>query len=126
MCLFDQSGVTEFDPYSVHALFVNIDNMWMERFGNYDCLVQRLFRLFNDMCSTSINSGGSTHNLTQFFHFNIRFCRKAPVSELRAHSPTRVGASQGEILDPPLISIIYLLIGTNKNYSFIFLADWTN
>ena len=34
MCLLDQSGVTGggFDPYSVHALFVNIDNMWTERF----------------------------------------------------------------------------------------------
>ena len=40
MCLLDQSGVTGgLDPYSVHALFVNIVNMWTERFGNYDCLV---------------------------------------------------------------------------------------
>ena len=39
--VIDQSGVTGggFDPYNVHALFVNMDNMWMERFGNYDCLV---------------------------------------------------------------------------------------
>ena len=27
------------DPYNVHALFVNMDNMWMERLRNYDCLV---------------------------------------------------------------------------------------
>ena len=41
MSLLDQSGVTGggLDPYHVHALFVNIDNMWMERFGNYHCLV---------------------------------------------------------------------------------------
>ena len=41
MGLLDQSGVTGggLDPYHVHALFVNIDNMWTERFGNYDCLV---------------------------------------------------------------------------------------
>ena len=41
MCLLDQSGVTGggLDRYHVHALFVNIDNMWTERFGNYDCLV---------------------------------------------------------------------------------------
>ena len=41
MNLLDQSGVTGggLDPYNVHALFVNIDNMWTERFGNYDCLV---------------------------------------------------------------------------------------
>ena len=37
----DQSGVTGggLDPYHVHALFINMDNMWTERFGNYDCLV---------------------------------------------------------------------------------------
>ena len=41
MSLLGQSGVTggALDPYNVHALFVNMDNMWMERFGNYDCLV---------------------------------------------------------------------------------------
>ena len=41
MSLLDQSGVTGggLDPYNVHALFVNMDNMWTERFGNYDCLV---------------------------------------------------------------------------------------
>ena len=34
-CL-DQLGVTGggLDPYNVHALFVNMDNMWTERFGN--------------------------------------------------------------------------------------------
>ena len=31
MCLLDQLGV--------HALFGNMENMWTERFGNYDCLV---------------------------------------------------------------------------------------
>ena len=42
MSLFDQSGVTGggLDPYN--ALFVNMDNMWTERFGNYDCLVNFL------------------------------------------------------------------------------------
>ena len=41
MSLLDQSGVTGggLDPYNVHALFVNMDNMWTERFVNYDCLV---------------------------------------------------------------------------------------
>ena len=41
MCLLYQSGVIGggLDPYSMQVLFVNIDNMWMERFGNYDCLV---------------------------------------------------------------------------------------
>ena len=41
MSLLDQSGVTGggFDPYNVHALFVNMDNMWTGRFGNYDYLV---------------------------------------------------------------------------------------
>ena len=41
----DQSGVTGggLDPYNVHALFINMDNMWMERFGNYDCLVLTSF-----------------------------------------------------------------------------------
>ena len=40
----DQPGVTGggLDPYNVHALFINMDNMWMERFGNYDCLVTTL------------------------------------------------------------------------------------
>ena len=39
MSLIDQSEVTGggLDPYN--ALFVNMDNMWAERFGNYDCLV---------------------------------------------------------------------------------------
>ena len=32
------------DPYNVHALFVNMDNMWTERFGNYDCLVKQLLQ----------------------------------------------------------------------------------
>ena len=40
MSLLDQSSVTGgLDPYNVHVLFVNMDNMWMERFGNYNCLV---------------------------------------------------------------------------------------
>ena len=41
MSLLGQSGVTggRLDPYNVHALFVNMDNMWTERFGNYNCLV---------------------------------------------------------------------------------------
>ena len=41
MSLLDQSGVTGggLDPYNVHALFVNMDNTWTERFGSYDCLV---------------------------------------------------------------------------------------
>ena len=44
MNLIDQLGVTGggLDPYNVHALFVNMDNMWTERFGNYDCLVSGL------------------------------------------------------------------------------------
>ena len=39
MSLLDESGVTGggLDPYN--ALFANMDNMWTERFGNYDCLV---------------------------------------------------------------------------------------
>ena len=43
MSLLDQSGVTGggLDPYTAHALFVNMDNMWTEGFGNYDCLVKR-------------------------------------------------------------------------------------
>ena len=38
MSLLDQSGVKGggLDPYN--ALFVNMDKMWAERFGNYDCL----------------------------------------------------------------------------------------
>ena len=41
MCLPDQSGVTGggLDPYNVHALFVNMDNMWTERFGYQALLV---------------------------------------------------------------------------------------
>ena len=41
MSLLDQFGVTggERDPYSAHALFAKMHNMWTERFGNYDCLV---------------------------------------------------------------------------------------
>ena len=37
----DQSAVTGrgLDPDNVHALFINMDNMWKERFGNYDCIV---------------------------------------------------------------------------------------
>ena len=38
------------DPDSVHALFVNIDNMWTERFGNYDYLV--ICSLLSDCGST--------------------------------------------------------------------------
>ena len=36
MCLLDQSGVKGggLNPSSVDALFVNLDNIWMERFGN--------------------------------------------------------------------------------------------
>ena len=43
MSLLGQSGVTGggLDHYNVHALFVNMDNMWAERFGNYDCLVSK-------------------------------------------------------------------------------------
>ena len=51
MSLLDQSGVTGggLDPYYVHALFVNIDNMWTERFVNYGCLVFMDYsRLRND------------------------------------------------------------------------------
>ena len=41
MGLLDQSGVAGGpEPYNVHALFVNMDNMWVERFGNYDRLVR--------------------------------------------------------------------------------------
>ena len=45
MSLLDQSGVTGegLDPYNVHALFVNMDNMWTKRFGNYDCLINLHF-----------------------------------------------------------------------------------
>ena len=41
MSLLDQSSVTRggLDHYNVHVLFVNMDNMCTERFGNYDCLV---------------------------------------------------------------------------------------
>ena len=41
MSLLDQSGVTVggLDPYNMHALFVNMNNMWMERFGNTSNLV---------------------------------------------------------------------------------------
>ena len=44
MNFLDQSGVTGrvLDPYNVHALVVNMDNMSTERFGNYDCLVLSL------------------------------------------------------------------------------------
>ena len=47
MSLLDQSGVTGggLDPYNVHALLVNMDNMWMEQFGNYDCLVSTADKL---------------------------------------------------------------------------------
>ena len=46
MSLLDQSGVTGggLDPYN--ALFVNMDNMWTERFGNYDCLVNFVITLY--------------------------------------------------------------------------------
>ena len=30
-------------PINVHAFFVNMDNRWMERFENYDCLVRSCF-----------------------------------------------------------------------------------
>ena len=47
MSLQDQSGVTGggLDPCNVHALFVNMDNMWTERFGNYDCLVSLISKI---------------------------------------------------------------------------------
>ena len=49
MSLLDQSGVTGggLDLYNVHALFVNMDNMWTERFGNYDCLVYLMLLNFD-------------------------------------------------------------------------------
>ena len=51
-CLLDQSGVTgRLDPYNVHALFVNIDNMRTERFGNYDCSVSHFRRSINKLIS---------------------------------------------------------------------------
>ena len=47
MSLLDQSGVTGggLDPYNVYAWFVNMDSMWTERFGNYDCLVYSVKRI---------------------------------------------------------------------------------
>ena len=39
MSLLDQSAVTGGGLDPLNALFVNMDNMWTERFGNYDCLV---------------------------------------------------------------------------------------
>ena len=39
MSPLDQSGVTGGGLDQCNALFVNMDNMWMERFGNYNCLV---------------------------------------------------------------------------------------
>ena len=39
MSLLDLSGVTGGGLENFNALFVNMDNMWTERFGNYDCLV---------------------------------------------------------------------------------------
>ena len=39
MSLLDQLGVTGGGLDLYNALFVNMDNIWMERFGNYDCLV---------------------------------------------------------------------------------------
>ena len=45
MSLLDQSAVTGggLDPCNV--LFVNMDNMWTERFVNYDCLVTSLHQV---------------------------------------------------------------------------------
>ena len=47
MSLLGQSGVTGggLGPYNVHALFVNMDNMWTERFGNYNCLISFSYNL---------------------------------------------------------------------------------
>ena len=49
MSLLDQSGVTGggLDPYKVHALFVNVDNMWMERFAKLrlSCFLRDDFRV---------------------------------------------------------------------------------
>ena len=67
MSLLDQSGVTGggLDPYNVHALFVNMDNMWMERFRNYDCLVIDKVCMYEEMMMNNDNVESSllTSNL---------------------------------------------------------------
>ena len=76
MSLLDQSGVTGggLDPYNVHALFVNMDNMWMERFGNYDYLVCLLADLKNQpigpLCVTHILKFCSYFKSQEQFSFN--------------------------------------------------------
>ena len=60
MNLLDQSGVTGggLDPFYVHALFVNMDNMWTERFGNYDCLVYFVILFYRTAIWPGACSGG--------------------------------------------------------------------
>ena len=65
MGFLDQSGVTggRLDPYNVHALFVNMDNMWLERFGNFDYLVDTYVNTVNPYHQQESNVRSNTHNV---------------------------------------------------------------
>ena len=69
MSLLDQSGVTGggLDPYNVHALFVNMENMWTERFRNYDCLVLKVATslIYANFVVTSEELMGNLNKLNQ-------------------------------------------------------------
>ena len=69
MSLLGQSGVTGggLDPYNVHALFVNMDNMWTERFGNYDCLVHCVY-MMDEVESVHISCHFSSAEQTHVFY----------------------------------------------------------
>ena len=81
MSLLDQSGVTGggLDPYN--ALFVNMDNMWTERFGNYYCLVfQEKAPILKESVksSTAFAVHGAVHFIAMLFfpkiNIFVRFC----------------------------------------------------
>ena len=76
MSLLDQSGVTGggLDLYNVHALFINMDNMWTERFENYGCLVLLVIPLAMLGLGSIFPDGHQGDNLTcvkQLFSIEI-------------------------------------------------------
>ena len=78
MCLLDQSGVTGggFDPCNVHTLFVNIDNMWTERFGNAIVLFYNFKRvlLTGKLVASSLQCVISSHAKTKHENPIEKFC----------------------------------------------------
>ena len=64
MGLLDQSGVTGggLDPYGVHVLFVNMDNMWTERFGNLRLSCYKVYEKLHKVISLVVKNKSIEYN----------------------------------------------------------------